>query len=135
MPYQIFISRQCITLYLQTHLLGQQSLRSHTNRVVHHWYDRVGMCVGCSMLALAYRDMLLPFQTEENGDEFSAPQLERDLTLLAIIGIEDPMRQEVPTAIEACHRAGISVRMLTGLSAMLPSPSPPTTHTHSLLVA
>jgi len=69
---------------------------------------------GLRMLALAYRDVLLPFQTEENGDEFSAPQLERDLTLLAIIGIEDPMRQEVPAAIEACHRAGISVRMLTG---------------------
>lgn len=71
------------------------------------------------MLALAYRDVLLPFQTEGNADEFTAVQLERELTLLAIIGIEDPMRQEVPDAIEACHRAGISVRMLTG------APSPP----------
>ena len=76
------------------------------------------------MLALAYRDVLLPFQTEENADEFTAVQLERELTLLAIIGIEDPMRQEVPDAIEACHRAGISVRMLTGAPSPCPAITP-----------
>lgn len=67
------------------------------------------------MLALAYRDVFLPFQTDDNRDDFSAAQLEKELTLVALVGIEDPLRPEVPSAIEACHRAGISVRMLTGL--------------------
>ena len=69
----------------------------------------------CRMLAIAYRDVFLPFQTDANRDEFSAAQLERELTLVALVGIEDPLREEVPAAIEACHRAGISVRMLTGV--------------------
>lgn len=69
------------------------------------------------MLAIAYRDVFLPFQTDANRDEFSAAQLERELTLVALVGIEDPLREEVPAAIEACHRAGISVRMLTGAAA------------------
>lgn len=69
----------------------------------------------CRTLAIAYRDVFLPFQTDANRDEFSAAQLERELTLVALVGIADPLREEVPAAIEACHRAGISVRMLTGM--------------------
>lgn len=72
---------------------------------------------GLRMLALAYRDVMLPFQTDSNTDEFAASHLEGELTLLAIVGIEDPLREEVPAAIAACHRAGISVRMLTGDNA------------------
>jgi Ca2+ transporting ATPase len=44
----------------------------------------------------------------------SADDLETNLTLLAIVGIEDPVRPEVPDAIEKCRRAGIVVRMVTG---------------------
>jgi hypothetical protein len=76
-----------------------------------------GIAQPCRMLAIAYRDVFLPFQTDANRDEFSAAQLERELTLVALVGIEDPLREEVPAAIEACHRAGISVRMLTGAAA------------------
>ena len=31
-----------------------------------------------------------------------------------ILGIEDPVRAEVPEAIRKCQRAGITVRMVTG---------------------
>ena len=41
-------------------------------------------------------------------------KLERDLTLIALLGIQDPLRSEVVPAIQQCHRAGITVRMLTG---------------------
>lgn len=37
-----------------------------------------------------------------------------ELTCLGIIGIEDPVRPEVPAAIRQCQRAGITVRMVTG---------------------
>eukprot|EP00300_Choanocystis_sp_HF-7_P021906 c21009_g1_i1.p1 GENE.c21009_g1_i1~~c21009_g1_i1.p1 ORF type:complete len:1007 (+),score=241.13 c21009_g1_i1:83-3103(+) len=40
--------------------------------------------------------------------------LERDLTLLAIVGIKDPVRSAVPTAVKMCRSAGITVRMVTG---------------------
>ena len=55
-----------------------------------------------------------PTKTTQRISNLDDMQLEKELTLVAIIGIEDPLRQEVPAAIEACHRAGISVRMLTG---------------------
>ena len=31
-----------------------------------------------------------------------------------MVGIEDPLRPEVPQAIEECQKAGITVKMLTG---------------------
>lgn len=36
------------------------------------------------------------------------------LTCLCVVGIEDPVRPEVPDAIRCCQRAGITVRMVTG---------------------
>jgi Ca2+-transporting ATPase len=46
------------------------------------------------------------------GDELS--ELEREMTLVAAVGIKDPVRKEVPDAVRRCQRAGITVRMLTG---------------------
>ncbi len=37
-----------------------------------------------------------------------------NLTSLCVVGIEDPVRPEVPDAIKKCQRAGITVRMVTG---------------------
>jgi Ca2+ transporting ATPase len=38
----------------------------------------------------------------------------KDLICICIVGIEDPVRKEVPDAIQKCQRAGITVRMVTG---------------------
>ncbi|GAB4821345.1 hypothetical protein N2152v2_008391 [Parachlorella kessleri] len=40
--------------------------------------------------------------------------MERDLVLIGMVGIEDPLRPEVPQAIQECQKAGITVKMLTG---------------------
>jgi Ca2+-transporting ATPase len=40
--------------------------------------------------------------------------LMKDLTLLAMVGIVDPPRNEAKDAIAKCHSAGIQVRMITG---------------------
>ena len=66
------------------------------------------------MLAIAYRDISLPHQTGGNPDRMDADSLERELTLIALVGISDPLRPEVRTAIQQANRAGITVRMLTG---------------------
>nr|CAH8853004.1 unnamed protein product [Trichobilharzia regenti] len=54
----------------------------------------------------------LVIQKEPNWDD--EDQLLEGLTLLGIIGIEDPVRPEVPAAIRQCQKAGITVRMVTG---------------------
>ena len=43
-----------------------------------------------------------------------AHELERDITLLGLAGIQDPPRDEVPQAIADCHGAGIRTVMITG---------------------
>ncbi|MFP8967487.1 cation-translocating P-type ATPase [Pokkaliibacter sp. CJK22405] len=37
-----------------------------------------------------------------------------DLTLLGLVGISDPLREEVTQAVADCHRAGIRIIMITG---------------------
>lgn len=41
-----------------------------------------------------------------------------DLTLIAITGIEDPVRDGVREAVSKCHRAGVAVKMCTGDNAL-----------------
>ncbi|KAF8570513.1 hypothetical protein P879_00214 [Paragonimus westermani] len=54
---------------------------------------------------------LIHGQLPELDDE---DQIVSDLTCIGIVGIEDPVRPEVPAAIRKCQRAGITVRMVTG---------------------
>lgn len=44
----------------------------------------------------------------------AALALERDLTFLALIGLQDPPRPDVPEAVEAARRAGVRTLMVTG---------------------
>ena len=39
---------------------------------------------------------------------------EEDLTLYAILGIKDPLRNDVAQAVAAVQQAGVVVRMVTG---------------------
>jgi len=53
-------------------------------------------------------------RNEVPSGEHAAKETEQDLTLLAIIGMTDPVRDDVPDAIRACEGAGIEVKMVTG---------------------
>lgn len=67
------------------------------------------------MLALAYKDIKVRHQeAQETVGRMSAHDVESDLTLIAVLALKDPLREEVPDAIAQCQRAGITVRMLTG---------------------
>lgn len=79
---------------------------------------------GMRCLALAYRDDMgvddkLDVLDDKmlNSDGSKAWRVEMNLTLVALVGMEDPIRPEVPPAIEKCYEAGIDVRMVTGDSA------------------
>eukprot|EP01121_Diplochlamys_sp_Union-15-3_P013197 TRINITY_DN4057_c0_g1_i5.p1 TRINITY_DN4057_c0_g1~~TRINITY_DN4057_c0_g1_i5.p1 ORF type:complete len:646 (-),score=121.13 TRINITY_DN4057_c0_g1_i5:46-1914(-) len=71
-------------------------------------YDKIDEMAGHALrtIGVAYRDF-------DEVEEWPEPP-EKDLTLIAIIGIEDPLRPEVPEAVATCQRAGIFVRMVTG---------------------
>lgn len=67
-------------------------------------------CDGLRTICLAFKD--LPAHPEPEWD--SENDILSDLTCIAVVGIEDPVRPEVPEAITKCQRAGITVRMVTG---------------------
>lgn len=50
----------------------------------------------------------------EDKAQWEASYFEHDLVLLAIVGIEDPLRDGVDEAVLKCQTAGICVRMVTG---------------------
>uniref|UniRef100_A0A087X348 Calcium-transporting ATPase n=1 Tax=Poecilia formosa TaxID=48698 RepID=A0A087X348_POEFO len=66
---------------------------------------------GLRTICLAYRD----FPTSEGQPDWdNETDILTGLTCICVVGIEDPVRPEVPDAIKKCQRAGITVRMVTG---------------------
>ncbi|XP_034440472.1 plasma membrane calcium-transporting ATPase 1-like isoform X3 [Hippoglossus hippoglossus] len=68
-------------------------------------------CDGLRTICVAFRDF--PAEGGEPNWEIENDIL-NELTCIAVVGIEDPVRHEVPEAIAKCQRAGITVRMVTG---------------------
>uniref|UniRef100_A0A4W6E641 Calcium-transporting ATPase n=1 Tax=Lates calcarifer TaxID=8187 RepID=A0A4W6E641_LATCA len=67
-------------------------------------------CEGLRTICIAYRD--LPASPEPDWE--NEAEIVTELTCITVVGIEDPVRPEVPEAIRKCQRAGITVRMVTG---------------------
>ncbi|XP_071774823.1 plasma membrane calcium-transporting ATPase 3b isoform X1 [Centroberyx gerrardi] len=67
-------------------------------------------CEGLRTICIAFRD--LPGKPEPEWD--NEAEIVTELTCITVVGIEDPVRPEVPDAIRKCQRAGITVRMVTG---------------------
>uniref|UniRef100_A0A8C4T834 Calcium-transporting ATPase n=1 Tax=Erpetoichthys calabaricus TaxID=27687 RepID=A0A8C4T834_ERPCA len=67
-------------------------------------------CDGLRTICVAYRDF--PANPEPEWDKEN--DILTDLSCICVVGIEDPVRPEVPEAIRKCQRAGITVRMVTG---------------------
>ncbi|KFP84864.1 Plasma membrane calcium-transporting ATPase 2, partial [Acanthisitta chloris] len=67
-------------------------------------------CDGLRTICVAFRD----FASSPEPDWDNENDILSDLTCICVVGIEDPVRPEVPEAIRKCQRAGITVRMVTG---------------------
>ncbi|KAI4827859.1 hypothetical protein KUCAC02_031224 [Chaenocephalus aceratus] len=67
-------------------------------------------CDGLRTICVAYRD----FSSDPEPDWEDENSILNDLTAICVVGIEDPVRPEVPDAILKCQQAGITVRMVTG---------------------
>jgi Ca2+-transporting ATPase len=51
--------------------------------------------------------------SSDNPNEFNQNHI-KDLVFLGMVGMEDPLRPEVTTAIQDCYKSGIEVAMITG---------------------
>lgn len=69
---------------------------------------REASATGQRILAMASRVA----QTKQQTLEFS--DIEAGFTLLGLVGIIDPPREEAIAAVQQCHAAGIRVKMITG---------------------
>lgn len=74
------------------------------------WQDRIAETAaqGLRVLAIAYRDRPMA------GETLDLAEAEDGFVLIALAGIIDPPRAEAIQAVRDCHRAGITVKMVTG---------------------
>lgn len=69
---------------------------------------------GLRCICLAER--VMPLHDASRPADFfdDSANCDQKMTALAIVGIKDPVRAEVPGAVATCQKAGITVRMVTG---------------------
>lgn len=60
------------------------------------------------VIGLAYREL------DRLPEQLTAQTVERELTFVGLVGMIDPPRKEVKTAVAQCYRAGIRPVMITG---------------------
>jgi len=79
-----------------------------------YWHERIGEMAGRGerVLALAFK----PAAQEERALNFAA--VEGGLSLIGLLGIIDPPREEAIKAVADCKSAGIRVKMITGDHAL-----------------
>ena len=75
-----------------------------------YWHEQAERIAAQGQRVLAIATKGLPFDHTvlEFGD------IENDLTLLALVGMIDPPREEAISAVAECHAAGIRIKMITG---------------------
>jgi sodium/potassium-transporting ATPase subunit alpha len=89
-------------------LIPADETRLNTAEAVMHEMASTGLRV----IAVAHR----PVEPSEiaNISETQQDELEKNLVLTGFLGIEDPIRKEVPAAVKKCFSAGIDVILITG---------------------
>jgi P-type Ca2+ transporter type 2B len=61
------------------------------------------------------RTLLLAYRPGANETADTPNQdIEKNLIVIGMVGIKDPIREQVPHAVQLCYRAGVKVRMITG---------------------
>jgi len=85
--------------------------RSVINDALHRAQDQALRVIAVTVKQTPLQDNVPESFREENAERFVEYC---DNTLLALIGIADPIRSEVPQAVATCHAAGIGVKMITG---------------------
>ena len=69
---------------------------------------------GFRTLCIAFKPVDVPPPADAPKCDDAVSEDSHNLILLAVLAIQDPVRPEVPVAVDECMRAGITVRMVTG---------------------
>ncbi|XP_062712698.1 plasma membrane calcium-transporting ATPase 1 isoform X6 [Aedes albopictus] len=112
------VLKKCSFIYGQDGVL-EKFTRDMQERLLHQVIEPMA-CDGLRTICIAFRDFVpgkaeinqVHIDSEPNWDD--EDNIVSNLTCLCVVGIEDPVRPEVPDAIRKCQRAGITVRMVTG---------------------
>jgi magnesium-transporting ATPase (P-type) len=104
-PGEIFA--RCVAIRLRGLVAPFDDERRRWAEAAHDAMARRGLRV----LAVAIRSV---GPDSQSNDVWRVEDVERELTLLGLIAMEDPPRPEVPSAVAACRRAGVRVVMVTG---------------------
>ncbi len=97
-----------------THIISDGNivdLDAAQQQLFHHAHNAMARR-GLRVLAVAKRSVTI--EKRDDADGWRSEEIERDLILLGLIGMEDPPRSEVPSALIDCHNAGVNVVMVTG---------------------
>lgn len=88
----------------------QRSFNGNVSLDKDYWLERIEELAaqGQRVLAMALKPV------DSNKMELTFSDVESDLVLLGMFGMIDPPREEAIEAVEACKRAGIRVKMITG---------------------
>ena len=61
------------------------------------------------------RTLLLAYRAGGNENAQTANEdIQKNLIIIGMVGIKDPIREQVPHAVQLCYTAGVTVRMITG---------------------
>ena len=98
---------------LQTQLLSEGERRSILETI--DQYAKGSL----RTIGIVYKDFTSwpPEEAKRHEDDASAADFDgvfHDMTWVGVVGIQDPLRPEVPPAIRQCHSAGVQVKMVTG---------------------
>lgn len=113
------VLKKCMFIYGRDGKLERFS-KEEQDRMVKSVIEPMAMD-GLRTICIAFKDYVrrkptspheVQIETEPNWDDEDA--IVSRLTCLCVVGIEDPVRPEVPGAIRRCQKAGITVRMVTG---------------------
>ncbi len=100
-----------------TRMLGSSEERWETDRAAVEVQMRAMARLGLRVLVLAARGAVCADSGDgalaDDGGPWMRADLEHDLVLVGLAGLQDPPRAGVAEAIEDCTRVGIRVRMLT----------------------
>jgi len=97
-------------LNLSNRILTEEGERELNEEDRNFWNEKNDALAseGLRTLAFGYR------RSKEKPEGVEEEEFVADLTFVGMIGFIDPPQQEVPTAIEKAHQAGIDVVMVTG---------------------
>lgn len=65
-------------------------------------------------ILVCYRETLLPGKPEKPEQFPKDDEIENKLIIVAVTGIQDPLKDGIPRAVQLCKEADVTVRMVTG---------------------